>query len=71
MVEKICDLEDTLHSIKNWCQAYPETAFKEPTKEDWKTAARVLKENGLTIDAISASNMRHVLKGIQEIIGNE
>jgi hypothetical protein len=39
--------------------------FPEP---DWAKAARVLKENGMTLDAISASNMRHVLDGVRRII---
>ncbi|MCP5008302.1 MAG: hypothetical protein GY941_30865 [Planctomycetes bacterium] len=63
--EKIEGLQDTLTLITEWCEAYPLEAFPEP---DFKRAARVLKENGMTIDSISASNMRHVLKGIQAII---
>lgn len=62
-------LEDKLQKIKNWCEAYPLDIFPEP---DFKKAAKVLKENGMTLDAISASNMRHVLNGIKKIIeGNE
>ena len=58
-------LQDKLHQIQTWCDAYPLDVFPEP---DFKKAARVLKENGMTLDAISASNMRHVLNGIKRII---
>jgi len=51
--------------ILNWINAYPLDLFPEP---DLKKAAKVLKENGMTLDAISASNMRHVLDGIEKII---
>lgn len=52
---------DPLRKIKQWCEAYPLDVFPEP---DFKKAAAVLKDAGMTIDAISASNMRHVLNGI-------
>ena len=65
--EKIYELEDKLQKIKNWCMAYPLDIFPEP--EDWVEIRLVLKEHtGTTLDAISASNMRHVLEGIQKII---
>lgn len=51
--------------ILNWIDAYPLDLFPEP---DLKKAAKVLKENGLTLDAISASNMRHVLIRMKETI---
>lgn len=57
--------DDRMHKINNWINAYPLEIFPEP---DLKKAARVLSENGMTLDAISASGMRHVLKGIKEII---
>ena len=59
--------EDVLHEINSWCSAYPLKIFPEP---DFKKAHEVLKANGMTIDAISASNMRHVLDGIKKIINN-
>ena len=58
-------LRDKLHRILTWIDAYPLDIFPEP---DFKKAAKVLKENGMTLDAISASNMRHVLNGIKDII---
>lgn len=63
--ERIIYLEDKIQKILNWCNAYPLDVFPEP---DLKKAARILKENGMTLDSISASNMRHVLEGIKEIL---
>lgn len=57
--------EGKLEKIKTWAEAYPLDVFPEP---DFKKAAEVLKQNGMTLDAISASNMRHVLDGIKAII---
>lgn len=58
-------LEDKLDKIKAWCKAYPVTMFPKP---DLKKAAKALKDNGMRLDDISASNMRHVLEGVQKII---
>jgi hypothetical protein len=67
--ESILDhYEDKLDKIKRWCDAYPIDIFPEP---DLKKAAKILKENGMTLDAISASNMRHVLSGVKRIIEND
>lgn len=59
------NIQDKLAKIVQWIEAYPLEVFPEP---DLKKAAKVLKENGMTLDAISASNMRHVLNGIKAII---
>lgn len=59
---------DKLHKIITWCEAYPLDRFPEP---DLKKAYLVLKENGISLGAITASNMRHVLTGIQNIIEGE
>ena len=61
-------LQDKMQRIKTWCDAYPVKIFHEPSLADFKTAHKVLKQHGLTLDAISASNMRHVLSGISNII---
>ena len=58
-------LQDKMYQIKTWIDAYPLKIFPEP---DFKKAHKILKQHGITLDAISASNMRHVLKGIKEII---
>ena len=62
---KLEALQEKLHKIKTWIEAYPLEVFPEP---DFKKAHEVLQQHGMSLDAISASNMRHVLKGIKEII---
>ncbi len=62
---QIEEMSKKLYKIRQWCEAYPLDVFPEP---DFKRAAKVLKENGMTIDAISASNMRHVLTGVKKIL---
>jgi len=58
-------LQDKMHRIKTWVEAYPLDMFPEP---DFEKAARVLKENGMTLGAITTSNIRYVLNGIKEIV---
>ena len=62
---RVGELEEKLKRILDWCNAYPVGIFKVP---DLKKAHKVLKENGMTLDAISAHAMRHVLDGIKKII---
>jgi hypothetical protein len=57
-------MRDALERINQWSQAYPLKVFPEP---DFKRAADVLEAAGMTLDAISASNMRHVVKGVGDI----
>ena len=58
--------DDKLDKILQWCKAYPLSVFPEP---DFAKARALLEAGGMTLDAISASNMRHVLQGIEKIIG--
>ena len=58
-------LEEKFERVIKWINAYPLKTFPEP---DFIKAAKILKEHGMTLDAISASNMRHVLQGIKIII---
>ncbi len=62
-------LRATLNGISDWCKALSERhsleVFPEP---DLEKAHRLLKAEGMTLDAISASIMRRVLYGIQDII---
>jgi hypothetical protein len=51
--------------LKEWQEAYPLDIFPEP---DFAKAAELLKAGDMTLDAISASNMRHVLKRVLEIM---
>ena len=55
------EVEAVLHSLDQWERAYPLSAFPEP---DLEKAAQLLKAGGMTIDALSASNMRHVVSCI-------
>ena len=57
--------DDLFAHIKGWCEAYPIAAFPEP---DFKKAHEVLKANGMTLDEISASNMKHVITQVQKMI---
>ena len=61
---KIDRLEDALHRIESWSRAYPLEVFPEP---DFKKVAELLKAGGVTLDAVSASNMRHVVEGVGKI----
>ncbi len=63
--ERIDELQDTLTLISEWCEAYPLEVFPEP---DFTKAGKVLEDNGITLDAITASNMRRVLTAIQAMI---
>ena len=65
--ERIEELEDALRGIDNWAKAYPVDVFPEP---DFNKVANVLKSAGLSLDAVSASNMRHVLTGIKAKVEN-
>jgi hypothetical protein len=51
--------------IEKWLAAYPLDIFPEP---DMAKAADALKAAGQTLDAVSASNMRHVLQRLLEFI---
>ena len=61
-------LQDKLRRIRDWCDAYPLEVFPEP---NWRRAAMVLQDHGISLDSISASNMRHVLDGVRKIIDGE
>jgi hypothetical protein len=60
-------LREALHKIKSWANAYPVEVFHDP---DFELARKLLSAGGITLDAISASNMRHVLDGVKKIIGD-
>ena len=50
--------------IVAWGNAYPVSIFPEP---DLEQAHELLKAGGMTLDAVSASAMRRVLKGVIKI----
>ena len=58
------DKDEALHKIESWSRAYPLDIFPEP---DWKRATELLKAGGITMDAVSAHCMRHVVEGVGEI----
>lgn len=62
--KRIDTLETALERIVQWAEAYPLDVFPEP---DFKRVHEVLKAAGLGLDQVSASNMRHVVKGVGEI----
>ena len=57
--------EEALQQIDTWAKAYPLDAFPEP---DFKRVREVLEAAGITIDQVSASNMRHVITGVARIV---
>jgi hypothetical protein len=57
-------LELALARILQWSEAYPLEVFPEP---DLEKAHEVLQAAGMGLDAISASAIRHVIKGIGKI----
>jgi len=58
-------MENALHQLRQWSKAYPIDIFPEP---DFKKAHKVLTDNGISLAAISAANMRHVITGVIKII---
>jgi hypothetical protein len=63
--DKLARATEALERIDQWAKAYPLDVFPEP---DWKKARKLLEDGGMTLDAISASNMRHVVKGVGAIV---
>lgn len=55
---------EALQRIVDWADAYPLQVFPEP---DLKRARELLEAGGMTLDAVSASSMRHCLKGVRGI----
>lgn len=51
--------------IVNWQRAYPLNVFPEP---DHTKAAELLQAGGITLDAVSASAIRHTLSRVLELI---
>jgi hypothetical protein len=57
-------LEQALYRIVQWSEAYPLDVFPEP---DLKRARELLAAGGITLDAVSAHCMRHVVEGVGRI----
>jgi hypothetical protein len=56
---------DALEKLQGWADAYPLAVFPEP---DFAKAHELLQAGGMTLDAISASNMRHVISGVRKLV---
>jgi hypothetical protein len=67
MREKIDRLTVALQKIVQWSEAYPIDIFHVPDQYECKRAHELLKANGMTLDAFSASMGRHCLKGVGDI----
>jgi signal transduction histidine kinase len=63
--DEIERLRTALTEIEQWAQAYPLDVFPEP---DLKRAHVLLQAGGMTLDAVSARAMRHVLSGVADIV---
>jgi len=57
-------LEEALRQIEAWSRAYPLTVFPEP---DLDKARKLLAAGGITLDAVSAHAIRHVVLGVGKI----
>jgi hypothetical protein len=62
--ERIEQLEEALHHIVRWSEAYPLDVFPVP---DWKKAAELLQAGGMTLDSISGTVMRDMVAAVGEI----
>ena len=67
MEDRVELLEFALHRILTWSRAYPLPVFPACDPEYLQQANNVLKANGLSLDRISASTMRHVIKGVGQV----
>lgn len=62
--DRVDELEEALHKIAQWSDAYPLDIFPEP---DLKKARALLEAGGITLDSVSAHCMRHVVEGVGKI----
>ena len=65
LTEQLEQKQEKLDQIETWTRAYPLQIFPKP---DYKKANEVLQKAGLSLGQITGGAMRHVLKGIIEII---
>ena len=56
---------NALKRLENWTEAYPLEIFPEP---DFIKVKEALHEKGLSLDQVSASNMRYVVSKINDIV---
>jgi hypothetical protein len=60
-------MEAGLQAISAWTKAYPLSIFPEP---DFKKVRELLAAGGITLDCVSASNMRHVINGVSQLVSD-
>ncbi len=60
-------LRAALERIAQWADAYPCAVFPKPDAGYLERAAKVLFENGMTMDRIAADCMRHAIEGAGRI----
>lgn len=65
--ERAGRIQAALYRVAQWADAYPLDVFPEPDSAYLKKAHEVLTANGMTLDAISARAMRHVITGVGKI----
>lgn len=58
-------MQDTLEQLQSWARAYPLDVFPEP---DLAKAHELLQAGGITLDAVSAGAMRHVITQVQALV---
>lgn len=56
-------LEEFTEWVEQWAEAYPLDIFPEP---DLKKVRAALEGVGITLDAVSASSMRHVITRVRD-----
>jgi hypothetical protein len=62
--DEIERLRSALVAVVRWAEAYPLSAFPEP---DLEKVAELLRAGGVSLDSVSAANIRHVVEGVGEI----
>ena len=65
ILTELRDNQEKIHQIKLLSDAYPESVFGEP---NWKEVRHWLSLGGISVDSVSASNMRVVANNIKEIL---
>lgn len=67
MCDRCDELKEALQRIVQWSEAYPTDIFHEPSPEEAHRAHKLLTENGMTLDAFSASMGRHCMANVGKI----
>ena len=60
-------LREALEELHQWSEAYPTEIFIEPTDEQWRQAHEALQSVGMTIDKLSGSIYRRILRRTKSV----